>query len=320
MLDPNENAPWPRIAWLMSFPNSGTSYTLALTESATMMTTASNYGEHHPDSKGSSVPVYKYSPSGPFWISTKRDRPTKEGQYVLTKTHCSGKCHDCGPSKYITTPNVFLKHCAEGSRSKNNAVDRVMYDPTIVSRAVHLYRNPFDNIISRYHLELKNFAKKNETQQLSKYSDGTKGFRLFCKEMLDDKYYEETVNSKLIDGSLLDIIKTVPCYHDFIRYIQWHNFASLALQSLHLPTLILHYEDYGTNFDDALDSLLHFLGFDDIALRDGHGGLKEFAEGKVYMLEYFTESEIQAVQRSLKELAFPNVWDEIEHYFPDQEY
>eukprot|EP00957_Ditylum_brightwellii_P110143 8400658-Ditylum_brightwellii.AAC.1 len=56
--DPDENAPWPRIAWLMSFPNSGTSYTLALSESATMTTTGSTYGEHHPDENGNSVPVH----------------------------------------------------------------------------------------------------------------------------------------------------------------------------------------------------------------------------------------------------------------------
>jgi len=318
MPDPNENAPWPRIAWLMSYPKSGASYTLALTENATMTTAASTYGQNHPvDAKGNSIPVHDYSPNGPFWTNSTSDKP-KEGQYVLTKTHCGGRCHDCGPSEYITTQHAFLEQCATGSRIKKHAHENVMYDPTIVSRAVHLYRNPFDNVVSRYQYVLKDLAEKNKTEKFSKYSNGREGFQLFCKEKMGDRFYKEAVDSELIDDSLLEDIKIVPCYHDLIRYTQWHNFATMTAKSLHLPTLILHHEDYATEFDGTHSSVLNFLGFDNGAFGDGESGLLQIAEENSYdMSAYFTESEIEAAKRSMEELAFPNIWKEIEHYFPN---
>mmetsp|Transcript_1288 Transcript_1288/g.2074 ORF Transcript_1288/g.2074 Transcript_1288/m.2074 type:complete len:134 (+) Transcript_1288:543-944(+) len=131
--------------------------------------------------------------------------------------------------------------------------------------------------------------------------------------MIDEKYYKQAVKSKSIDDSLLKVIRVVPCYHEFIRYVQWHNFASSTVQELNLPTLVLHYENYATKFNDTLHSLLHFLGFDDLTL--GSAVLK-FVDGKSYMSEYYNISEVKAAQSAMEKLASSNIWDKIKHYFP----
>lgn len=62
-----KNAPeWPKVAWLMSFPNSGTSYTGALVRSATHSASGTNYGAANIDEDGNSGPLFRWSPNGPF--------------------------------------------------------------------------------------------------------------------------------------------------------------------------------------------------------------------------------------------------------------
>lgn len=54
------------IAWLMSFPNSGTSYTTRLIRRASLTSSASNYGKEN--LSGDSVPVFADQPTGPYWV------------------------------------------------------------------------------------------------------------------------------------------------------------------------------------------------------------------------------------------------------------
>ena len=85
----NETLP---IAWLMSFPNSGTSYTIRLVRTTTGKNTATNYGTRNLGNDGTSVAVFRDSPGGPYWsdpLTTNYAQP-KRG-YLLTKTHCGGK-------------------------------------------------------------------------------------------------------------------------------------------------------------------------------------------------------------------------------------
>lgn len=39
----------------------------------------------------------------------------------------------------------------------------IMYHPTLIEKAVHLIRSPFDNIVSRFHREQKENKKKKDT-------------------------------------------------------------------------------------------------------------------------------------------------------------
>lgn len=65
--DPEQPQPL-EIVWLMSFPNSGTSYTTKLIRHVSLTSTASNYGNENIGLSGDSLPVYADQPTGPYWV------------------------------------------------------------------------------------------------------------------------------------------------------------------------------------------------------------------------------------------------------------
>jgi hypothetical protein len=78
----------PKIVWLMSFPNSGTSYTSQLVRDTTHTVSASNYADETPlGLEGFLEPVYEDQIQGPFWIrpeDTDIDY-VEPSQFILTK-------------------------------------------------------------------------------------------------------------------------------------------------------------------------------------------------------------------------------------------
>ena len=86
----------PKIVWLMSFPNSGTSYTSQLVRDTTYTISASNYADETPlGLEGFLEPVYEDQIQGPFWIRPE-ETPidyVEPSQYILTKvrTRCTKK-------------------------------------------------------------------------------------------------------------------------------------------------------------------------------------------------------------------------------------
>lgn len=77
----------PKLVWLMSFPNSGTSFTSRLVRDATKTDSASNYADETiSGQEGLILPVYKDQPMGPFWIKPAESPEfTEPANYVLTK-------------------------------------------------------------------------------------------------------------------------------------------------------------------------------------------------------------------------------------------
>ena len=129
-----------KIALIMSYPNSGTSYTSKLVRWASGTTTATNYGmeglisaNHH-----KSVPVYNYSADGPYWIHPPTNavddgntevegedkQQTKREVFpippltasILTKTHCGIRCTHCPPLMYVENEETFYQRCLSGAR------------------------------------------------------------------------------------------------------------------------------------------------------------------------------------------------------------
>ena len=79
-----------QLAWLMSFPNSGTTYTSHFIRKVTGTRTATNYAELRLDRRVleglenvESVPVFDSQPTGPFWNDGNETQP--ESGFVLTK-------------------------------------------------------------------------------------------------------------------------------------------------------------------------------------------------------------------------------------------
>ena len=90
------NTSSPQVVWLLSFPNSGTSFTITNLEALTNQSTASNYAEGWDQV----IPVGA-NENGPFYKGVKQ----LPSMYVLTKTHCAGtekiKCDHCLDRKIL---------------------------------------------------------------------------------------------------------------------------------------------------------------------------------------------------------------------------
>jgi len=227
--DPNPDAPWPRLAWLMSYPNSGTSFTMKLVSRLSNLTVASNYGTECDidEITGTNKPLYSESPAGPFLLHLSvRESPTT---YIMAKTHCGSRCNKCGPSKYVESEQSFLEMCAKGSRMVTE-VDTisgtqlltkldVKYDPNLAQRAIHLVRNPFNNIVSNFHLERNENAKKDRKEWLQKYSNDASGFKAYCSD-LDQRHAVEESLSQMIPGAIKVLFQEVPCHSHFYIFAQ----------------------------------------------------------------------------------------------------
>lgn len=162
--------------------NSGTSYTLGLVAASTGTKTATNYGRENVGEDGTSIPVFSNSIGGPFWTEEKREGLVLPARYLLTKTHCGGKCYNCPPKDYyIEDDRVFLRNCLEGRRVVRDASGRLeeimgSYSQDLVARAVHLIRDPFDNVVSRFnHYRYSRFVRRNDTESMALYPKSNEG-------------------------------------------------------------------------------------------------------------------------------------------------
>jgi hypothetical protein len=307
--DSNERGDWPKLAWLMSFPNSGTSYTTKMIRHVTGMSTATNYGDEYSDDAGLSVPLVANATIGPYLIDPHKYGYPKGHMYILTKTHCGGRCATCSPRDYVESPTSFLYKClnTKGVLSGRRGVPVTRegaYPLDDIKRIIHLIRNPFDNAVSRFHLE-----KTRNREDVALFPVSKEGFRDFCKKF-DEKWNDRERESAWWDEDLHDIIKDVPCHADFYRYATWHNLAFAITTDLALPTLVLHYEKFESNYTETKNAVVDFLHV------KPNGDDFPFIAGKTYV-DYFTPKERRAMKKAMQVMAFKTTWSSIEHYFED---
>jgi len=305
----NDNNEDQRIAWLMSFPNSGTSYTSYLIRTVTLTNTASNYGHESVTEDGStpaaSVGIFADNPI-PSWTESWNDRLRRPSKgFILTKTHCGGYsfCKAC--DSHIYNSHTFLKKCLEGDvvagdDTSGFEISKGLASKDKIARAVHIIRDPFDNVVARFHLERKTLAKRNKAH----YPNTREGFRDFCDDL--GKIGKAQEHARFFFEDVLDL--DIPCQADFYRYIQWHNLAFVATWDLGIPTLVVHYESYTTNFNKTKDDLLEFLEQDEV------NDAPAFITGKRYR-DYYTADEVYAVSRMFDRLALRQTSQHTKHYF-----
>jgi hypothetical protein len=330
-----------KIVWLMSFPNSGTSFTSKLIRHVTMLSTATNYANEIVSSNPTSIEsiwnesvVMKPSssssllrpkndeghliPKPPYWIDPHSlgnnwSRPTR---LVLTKTHCGGRCEWCGPEEYIENPHSFLMQCRAGQWGRNDkkkgdknndtTTMKIIYYPLDrVVKAVHLIRNPLDNVVSRFHLA----RRKLFVERGLEVSSDREGFVKFC-QLWKDTYGTQEAKMHWLDPQVYQMLEHVPCFGDFIRYIQWHNLALVVTQDLKLATMVLRYEDFEVKLNETVNLLTRFL---ETPSQRGFQAI-EFSRGKKYH-EYFTEEERRAIAAGVKQMSLWATWQHIQHYF-----
>ncbi len=207
----------PEVTWLMSFPNSGTSYTIYLVSKITNTTTTTNYS-FEKMMMASPKPLYpSIHPRGPFFKQDGMNLPQK---FSMTKTHCTGYSNDSKIKEYIKNPGQFEKGCATVHLKVNGKTRKLLYDETILPKtAIRLVRDPFDNVVSNYHHWLHNLMKEDDSL-VTTYTSDEERFQAYCKRynlMFERKMDEEQVDL-FKDNKMKEMLEGVPCHQFFFRY------------------------------------------------------------------------------------------------------
>ncbi len=300
------------VAWLMSFPNSGTTYTNHLIQGYTNTTTATNYG-HEQDTKKNSISIFPDSIDGPFYRYPSWSFPPK---YILTKTHCGGECDACqipGNEEYINSTQDFEKACCTGKRIVNGTKIKTLYSPDVLQRAVHLIRHPFDNIVARLHLRERHWEQQRNDpkyqERVALWNRTKDGFRAYC-EFRDTRSFRQEFKERSLSNEILMVAKDVPCYQEFVTYTRWHNYAVELLAEKSIPVLTLFYEDYALDWNKTVQELLDFL----LLSPAPDAQPEEFILGKHYD-EFYDQNEKLAAKKLVQELASAELWSLLQRYF-----
>jgi len=282
----------PGIVQLLSFPNSGTTYTLATVSKATHHCTASQ--------SKTELLVNPESPTGPYYnnkCDPTFDLPKK---YVLNKSHCltmSKYRESYKLTKERDNPLLFEDACHSGS---SGGMD-YNYDLSLIKKTVHLIRNPFDNVISRFRFSWNRDHAHNLEDA---YEKSNEGFHEFCR--LHNEIYSTEHQNAFVKPKHKDLISKVPCAGEFFRYIIWHNQAINMIKKTKVPSINVYYEDYNEKFDETMDKLLSFLEEEQVA------------DPSLFFWhdypEYYDEEARKAATILMKEWATKETWALIQHY------
>lgn len=234
----------PKVAWLMSFPNSGTSYTITNTETLSQRSAATNYATEISIDHGDLVPLPKSNGDearkGPWQSNPKLPLPSKR---VLCKTHCKGYWDYDSVAGSVQTIDSFLDGCRESLQRRNTSTPssnrnklRLYYNTQgLVDSAIHLIRDPFDNIISRIHHGMRHRHKEEyanmTSADLETFLKSKKAVTSWCKT-IDEHFWKKqqvtagwNINNETL--SMLPYDPTpyldIPCHGEFFRHAQWHN-------------------------------------------------------------------------------------------------
>jgi hypothetical protein len=185
----------------------------------------------------------------------------------------------------------------------NQTSSSLRYDESVPIRAVHLYRNPFDNLVARMHLAIH--RRERQGKNVSSFENSRDGWREWCI-YLDEKYHAE--EPQYFSTEVLASFRDLPCHADWYRYVQWHNHAHELAKRRQLPVLDLFYEDYTLAYESTVHKLMEFL---QIAPRKPP---LDFFVGKSYEV-FFDQEHARIAARFVREFSSPEVWTRLERYF-----
>lgn len=201
-----------------------------------------------------------------------------------------------------------MRGCLTGTRAVQDGdtlrgID-VIYDPSLVKKAIHIFRHPLDNIVARFHLEFNEAKAAGNDEYVQRFPKNATGFRKWCRH---SDVNRKLLVSKYIDDDLKRAMTNVPCFNEFHKYVQWHNMAFYTTRDMNLDTLILHYHEYSDNFEKTRDKVLEFLDHPNL------GTTREFHTGKVYR-HYYTNQQKIAIKSFIVEYATPETWMQLKDY------
>lgn len=305
-----DEPPSLQIAWLMSFPNSGTTYTSHFIRKTTGTRTATNYAELRLSRNvllgletKESIPVFADQPTGPFWNDGNETRPTSG--FVLTKNHCGAPCLWCRPEQYTQMIHHFRHRCLRSDKlsvvNGTKTIDKVFYPPTRVAKAVHLVRDPLDNIVSRFRYE-----RTNGRSALG-FNSTKEDFRAYCSAM-NKEFLSDMKRGRYVEPFVRKRIENIPCHAEIVKWVEWHNMAFIVTRELNLESMVLHYEDYSTRFENVTSELLTFLKQEAIEAPPVFHAFKEYKG-------YFTQEERETVAMAVRIMALRETWSHVSRYF-----
>lgn len=102
---------------------------------------------------------------------------------------------------------VTVQSCEDDGR-------KTTYEKSIPSKAVHLVRDPFSNLVGRMHLHVKLQLSRGEITSLedTPFTDTVQGFKAWCK-YLDDTYAEVEADSTV--SVLFRRYADLPCHAEW---------------------------------------------------------------------------------------------------------
>jgi hypothetical protein len=177
-----------KIIQLLTYPMSGTTYTLRLYGESTRVTVATNYAYSgkRTTKDGHNLPVFPNSNTNtnihnneengsPYWTDAVGTgiATTKPSKYVLSVSHCHGYCfYPCKPDRYVQTLPSFEEGC------------RSVYGPTkkVQDMMEDFYQPPKSTSTGMFGKNADHNAEKNDGSQGSGAEDGANG------EAAVDKY------------------------------------------------------------------------------------------------------------------------------------
>jgi len=295
---------------LLSFPNSGTTYTLFTTQKVSSGGVATSYMK---ETEGNSIPVFKRWYHGPSWLPCQKTPPFwlpcpwriyQEKGAVLTKTHCGGYSIDISPRHIFGSADKFYKDCSSVFDSGGSRLP-LSTSLSLGPRAVHLIRDPFDNIVSRFHHE---HTVRLSREERHLYPKTREGFRSFCNAFVDI-YFEEDISHLLSEAESI-LNSKVPCLADFLRYIIWHNNAIVMEENEGLVPFYIHYERFGSHWNETVNELVSFLEHN-VTDDSFH---RSFHRGKRYH-DYYSDDEIHSVKELFEMLASEKLRSLCSRYF-----
>lgn len=256
------------------------------------------------------IPVRSDLKNGPFVLNPLLPLPDK---YIMTKTHCSGFCDRCSKEDSIKSLRLFEAGCRTTKRLGDAGIPRESkYDWDVPKKAIHLLRNPFDNIVARMHLGIiERRADGWKESRLEAFEDTKEGVKAWCEHVDSDFGAVDDKDNDFFTGEAKELFKQVPCHSEWFRYVQWHNLAVESLtQHLNLTNMVLYYEDYTTKFNETTQSILDFLEAEAVQAP------KEFIPGKTYT-DLYDPEDARLIAKFIRALATPECWALIRRYFVD---
>ena len=302
----------PRILWLMAWPESGEAYIAETIQRVSNRSIATNHGELVTLPKFFSIPIYPLHNEGPYWEGLAGQFGNKirrlPERHVLTVTHCSSKCFlGCPPKEYYSeSESSFSKQCATTTArvAPNAEIATFQYSMDRVSKAIHVIRNPFHNVIQRFFKERE--KRVDDAEFLEEYPDlPKKGFQKWCAVM-DDKY--EMEDAKVYSKAHLKLAKKSLCHAEFYKYVQWHNHAFETTKHLEHTTVVYYEDFYDATFEKTIDKVVDMLDLERVDTPYAFSPPHDYT--RFYSLEMR-----KSIRNFVKALASKETWEHLKHFF-----